>query len=92
MAERTRDDEQGRDADDGSRGPVDEERPALPAADDWPALAAGDEPPILAAEVVVSRDRPAECTIYPFVAPDHRQVVRWITATEGSFVALDEMR
>jgi hypothetical protein len=83
MADRTRDDGQGRDTEDGSRGPVDGERPALPAGDDQPALAA---------EVVVSHDRTAECTIYPFDAPDRERVVHWITAAEGSFVALEELR
>lgn len=86
------DDRQGRDAADASRGPVDDGRPALPAGDEHPALAAGDDPPILAAEVVVSRGRPAECTIYPFDAPDFELVTQWITAGEGSFVSLDEMR
>jgi len=92
MVRRAHDDRQGRDVTDASRDPVDDERPALPAGDERPALAAGDEQPILAAEVVVSRDRPAECTLYPFGAPDHERVVEWITATEGSFVNLDEMR
>ena len=84
MAEHTTDDERELDA-------VDDERP-LPAVRDGPPPTVGDEPPRLAAEVVLSRDRRAECTIYPFDAPDADLVTQWVTAAEGSFVGLDEMR
>lgn len=51
-----------------------------------------DDRPTLAAEIVVSRGEPAECTIFPLDASDFERVTRWITASEGSFVGLDEMR
>ena len=47
---------------------------------------------VLVAEVVVSRTGSAECTIYPRELPEAARLTTWITAEEGSFVPLDEMR
>jgi len=51
-----------------------------------------DRFPMLAAEIVTGNDRPAECTVYPRDASEAERMTRWITAEEGSFVDLDEMR
>lgn len=48
--------------------------------------------PVLAAEILLHRDGPAECTIYPAEASDLERLSTWITAKEGSFVNLDETR
>lgn len=37
-------------------------------------------------------DAPAACTMYPFRVPEERAATAWLTAHEGSFVALQEMR
>ncbi|MFB6120507.1 MAG: hypothetical protein ABEJ68_05255 [Halobacteriaceae archaeon] len=37
-------------------------------------------------------DAPDECTIYPADATDEALMTTWISAEEGSFVDLDEMR
>lgn len=45
-----------------------------------------------AARVETYEDRPAECTVFPVdVAPAER-LTTWISAREGSFVRLAEMR
>ena len=46
----------------------------------------------LAAEVVVDRDRPAECTLYPVAADDFELMTHWITARGDAFVSLEAMR
>jgi hypothetical protein len=46
----------------------------------------------LAANVVVNDDAPNECTIYPREADDHRRMAAWITATEGSYEAIERQR
>jgi hypothetical protein len=51
-----------------------------------------DRVPMLAAEIVTGNDRPAECTVYPRDATETERMTRWITAEEGSFIALEEMR
>ncbi|SEO69728.1 hypothetical protein SAMN05216388_101728 [Halorientalis persicus] len=56
-----------------------------------PADDASDAVPI-AAEIVVSRDQPAECTLYPADASGIELMTSWITAHEGSFVSLERMR
>ena len=64
-----------------------------PRTDDDPNRA--DQPEgeeALVAEVVVSRTGSAECTIYPRELPGAARLTTWITAEEGSFVPLDEMR
>lgn len=64
-------------------------------SDDWLPIEAAPEhpsPPPLAAEIVVSRDGPAKCTIYPPKAADFERLTQWITAEEDSFVSLDSMR
>lgn len=48
--------------------------------------------PPLAAKVVVSQDQQAECTIFPPGASGAERLTTWITATEDSFVRLDDMR
>jgi hypothetical protein len=45
--------------------------------------------PLLVAELVLSRHRPAECTIYPFDADDLERTTTWVTAGEGSFVSTE---
>jgi hypothetical protein len=47
--------------------------------------------PLLVAELVLSRHRPTECTIYPFAADDLERTTAWIAAEEGSFVSVEEM-
>ncbi|MFC4450898.1 DUF7511 domain-containing protein [Halorussus aquaticus] len=43
--------------------------------------------------VVVERDSGSdECTLYPMEASDEALVTEWMTAEEGSYVRLDEMR
>lgn len=45
-----------------------------------------------AARIETYEDRPAECTVFPVdVSPDDR-LTTWMTAREGSFVRLAEMR
>lgn len=51
-----------------------------------------DLTPMLAAEIVVSQNRPAECTIFPPDATDFDRLTTWITAKEGSFISLEDMR
>lgn len=46
----------------------------------------------IAAEIVVARDQPAECTLYPVDANGLDLMSTWITAQEGSFVGLESMR
>jgi hypothetical protein len=63
---------------------------SLPAAD---ATDGAPEPPeAYAAVVVPSDDEPDECTVFPVEASDEELVTTWISAAEGSFVSLDEMR
>lgn len=45
----------------------------------------------LIAEVVGSGERGAECTIYPADAEGMDLMTRWITASEGSFVRLEDV-
>jgi hypothetical protein len=42
--------------------------------------------------VVPTDDQPAECTIFPVDASEDELVTTWISAEDGSFVALDDMR
>ena len=51
----------------------------------------GDRP-VLAAEIVVFDHRPAKCTVFPADATEIERLTQWMTAEEGSFVGLDEMR
>ncbi|QIB76005.1 transcriptional regulator [Halogeometricum borinquense] len=53
---------------------------------------AEDSSPVLAAEIVESQDRPAECTIFPPNVSEFELLSTWITAKEGSFVSLRDMR
>jgi hypothetical protein len=53
--------------------------------------AAAADGPYLVAELVLSRDRPAECTLYPLAADDFERMTVWMSAEEGSFVSLEEM-
>jgi hypothetical protein len=52
----------------------------------------GDDGAGLVATVVTYDDSPDECTIYPADANDADIVTRWISAAEGSFVALADSR
>ena len=52
----------------------------------------GEESPALAAEIVVANDRPAECTIYPPYICGFEQLTTWISAEEGPFVSLADIR
>lgn len=46
----------------------------------------------LTAVVVEHDSRSDECTLYPRGASDETLVTEWMTAEEGSYVRLDEMR
>lgn len=48
--------------------------------------------PMLAAEIIVSQDRPSECTIFPPDATEFERLTTWIRAKEGSFISLEDMR
>ena len=48
--------------------------------------------PIRVARIESYDDAPDECTIYPADATAADLTTTWITAREGSFVQLDEMR
>lgn len=50
-----------------------------------------DRPPELTAEIVLPRDGPAECTLFPPDPVGFERTTTWITAEEGSFVSLFEM-
>ena len=43
------------------------------------------------AVVVNYADEPDECTIYPLGLDDERLLTHWLSAEEGSFVALEAM-
>ncbi|MFD1685450.1 DUF7511 domain-containing protein [Halobellus litoreus] len=47
---------------------------------------------VLLARVEEYDDDPDECTIYPANATATELPTTWVTAEEGSFVSLDEMR
>jgi hypothetical protein len=49
-------------------------------------------PPVLLSTVVHYEDAPDECTLYPRDATEAELVTTWLTAREGSFVALEDMR
>lgn len=51
----------------------------------------GRENPTLVATLVAA-DASEECTIYPADADGMELMTRWITAHDGSFVALDDAR
>lgn len=54
---------------------------------------AGDNgAPVLDSRIVVGRDRPAECTLFPARATDHDLMTHWLTAREGSFIPVEECR
>lgn len=44
----------------------------------------------LTAEIVISPDGPAECTIFPIHATLTERTTTWITAKEGSFLPLTD--
>ena len=46
----------------------------------------------LLATVQESDDQPDECTIYPAAVDPDRRTTTWMTATEGSYVALEDSR
>ncbi|MFC6987754.1 transcriptional regulator [Haloplanus sp. GCM10025708] len=51
-----------------------------------------DSTPMLAAEIIVSQNSPAQCTIFPPDATCFERLTTWITAKEGSFISLEDMR
>jgi hypothetical protein len=46
----------------------------------------------LRADVTERDDAPDECTLWPHNASGSALLTEWITAEEGSFVSLEEMR
>lgn len=52
----------------------------------------GERDRTLAARFADYEDGPAECTLYPRDASGVDLMSRWITASEGSYVPLDEMQ
>ena len=48
-------------------------------------------PPRLAAEIILPRDGPAECTLFPPNLVGFERTTTWITAEEGSFVSVAKM-
>jgi hypothetical protein len=66
--------------------------PALPddLRDECEAAAATPHP--FASVVVPHDDDPDECTVFPIDVPETELMSQWITAEEGSFVPVHEMR
>jgi len=62
----------------------DDKRPINATPEEWS--------PMLAAEIIVSRNNPAECTIFLPDATDFERLTTWIRAKEGSFITLEDMR
>lgn len=50
------------------------------------------KPEPLVAEVIAADTQQSECTIFPADAEGLDLMTRWITAGEGSFVGLDDVR
>lgn len=46
----------------------------------------------LHAELVVSATQPAELVVFPVATTEFERSTRWIVATEGSFVSLEDLR
>lgn len=59
---------------------------------DEPSSSACDREQVLVAKIVVSATDPAECTIFPRDVAEGDRLTTWLSAREGSFVALAEMR
>lgn len=51
-----------------------------------------DGPAGLVSVVETHDDAPDECTIHPVDVPDHELMTTWMTAQDGSFVSLDDVR
>jgi hypothetical protein len=66
----------------------------VPAPTDYSARGVSlfDDGAEYAAVVVSAADCPGECTIFPLDVSEADLVTTWISAEEGAFVALDEMR
>jgi hypothetical protein len=47
---------------------------------------------VLEHAVVENGADPTECTVYPRDCAEEELLTRWLTAAEGSYVSLDEMR
>lgn len=61
--------------------------------DDRNAHVAAPSPSIELGSVIVTyENRPAECTIYQSCGGDGDRMSAWVTATEGSFVDLRDVR
>lgn len=50
------------------------------------------EPGCIVAELIVWRDGPVECTLFRADGTDLERNSAWISASEGSFVCLDDTR
>ncbi|MFB6160519.1 MAG: transcriptional regulator [Haloferacaceae archaeon] len=53
---------------------------------------APDAPHPLAAEIVLARDEPPACTVFPRGATASERLTAWITATGDAFVSAEDMR
>ena len=62
------------------------------AIEDWTGIRPPDPISTFGAEIVVSQNAPAECTIYPTDIPTEERITTWISAAEGSFVSLADRR
>jgi hypothetical protein len=61
--------------------------------DRLPAERTPDDPaPPLEAEIVVAGDSPAKCTLFPADATELERLHIYVSAEEGSFVSLDDVR
>ena len=56
------------------------------------AGALADDRVTLLAVVQADDDGPDECTIYPAAVDPNRRTTTWITAKEGSFLAVEDCR
>lgn len=76
------------------RRDADESSTDVPAPADYQThgVSLFDDGAEYAAIVVPADDAPAECTIFPVDAEDEELVTTWISAEDGSFVALEDMR
>ena len=61
--------------------------------DDWRLFRQepNEPPPDLTLELIVSRDGPAECTIFPDGHSPREETGAWVRAKEGSFISLEDV-
>jgi hypothetical protein len=80
--------------------PSDEARSRTPASEPPTPMSSshharrtsGREEAELRGDVTEREDAPDECTIWPHNASGSALLAEWVTAEEGSFVSLEEMR